>query len=53
MMAADERRDVRIIIAETRTALNLFESRLDEFSTVLDELEEETRKQSDRKGRGR
>lgn len=46
MMAATERRDVRLIIAETRTALDVFEERLNEFSSVLDELEAETRRQS-------
>lgn len=48
MMAAAERRDMREIIADTRSALDLFERRLDEFSTVLEELEDETRRQSDR-----
>lgn len=45
MMAAAERRDVRSVIAETRLALDHFEERLSEFSSVLDELEAETKRQ--------
>jgi len=45
MMAATERRDVRVIIAETRRALDVFEGRLTEFGSVLDELEAETARQ--------
>lgn len=45
MMAATERRDVRVIIAETRQVLDMFEERLNEFSGVLDDLEAETQKQ--------
>jgi hypothetical protein len=50
MMAAADRRDMRAIIAETRNALDLFEERLNEFSTVLDELEAEARRQTEQKG---
>ncbi|MFC9436924.1 hypothetical protein [Nocardia sp. NPDC057030] len=42
---AAERRDVRIVIAETRQALDEFEARLNEFSTALDDLEAETQRQ--------
>lgn len=50
MMTADGRRDMRAIIAETRTVLDLFEERLNEFSSALDELEAEARRQTERKG---
>lgn len=54
MMAATERRDVRMVIADTRRVLDAFERQLDEFSAVLDELEAETKLQRDRpKRRGR
>lgn len=46
-MASAERRDVRIVIAETREALNDFEARLNEFSNALDDLEAETQRQRD------
>lgn len=46
-----QRRDVREVLAETRTALDLFETRLDEFGAVLDELDEflHTQQQVDRR----
>lgn len=48
-MAATERRPVRVIIAETRSALDNFEERLNEFTEVLDELEAEMRLQVNRR----
>lgn len=45
MMAAIERRDVGLVIAETRLALDEFEGRLNEFARVLDDLEAETQRQ--------
>lgn len=52
MMATADRRDMHDIIADTRSALDLFEARITEFSVALDELEEETRKQSTDRRRG-
>lgn len=51
MMTA-ERRDVRLIIAETKQALDIFEERLNEFSGVLDELEAETQRQRAERRKG-
>lgn len=48
-----ERRDVRLVIAETRQALDVFEGLLGEFGGVLDELEAETKRQRQRDERGR
>lgn len=45
MMAADGRRDLGTLLAETRRALDVFEGHLDEFSSVLEELEAETARQ--------
>lgn len=45
MTAAPNRRDVRVVIAETRRALDVFEERLKEFASVLDDLESETQRQ--------
>lgn len=54
-MMATERRDVAVLLAETREALDVFERHLDIFSNALDELEAETARQRDgqpqRKGR--
>jgi hypothetical protein len=47
-MAATERRDVAALLAETRQALDVFEDHLNKFSSVLDELEEETARQRER-----
>jgi hypothetical protein len=45
MMAATGRRDVAVLLAETRQALDVFEEHLNKFSSVLDELEAETARQ--------
>lgn len=45
------RRDVAVLLAETREALDVFEGRLNEFSEVLDELEAETARQRTEPGR--
>ncbi len=45
MMAATERRDVGVLLSETRHALDIFESHLNKFSEVLEELEAETARQ--------
>lgn len=50
-MAATERRDVSVLLAETRQALDVFEEHLNKFSTVLDELEAETARQRGEPGR--
>jgi hypothetical protein len=50
MAAAADRRDMRVIIAETRNVLDRFEEKLNEFSSALDELEAEARRQAVRKG---
>jgi hypothetical protein len=50
-MMATERRDVGLLLAETRRALDVFEERLDDFSSVLDELEAETARQRNEPGR--
>jgi hypothetical protein len=52
-MAATERRDVRVLLAETRSALDIFEEHLNKFSTVLEELEAETARQRGETGRRR
>lgn len=52
MMATAGRRDIQAVIEETRQALDMFESRLDEFATVLTELEEETRRQRAERRKG-
>ena len=44
-MAATGRRDVGTLLAETRAALDVFEQHLDEFATVVDELEAEATRQ--------
>lgn len=44
-MAATERRDVGALLAETRRALDVFEGHLNDFSSVLEELEAETARQ--------
>lgn len=44
-MAATGRRDLGVLLAETRSALDIFEHHLNEFSEVLTELEAETARQ--------
>jgi len=44
-VAAAGRRDLGTLFAETRDALNIFEAHLNEFASVLDELEAETLRQ--------
>lgn len=46
-----ERRDVAVLLAETRQALDKFEEHLNEFSEVLDELVAETARQRTESGR--
>jgi hypothetical protein len=50
-MAATGRRDVGVLLAETRQALDIFEEHLDRFSSVLDELEAETARQRGEQGK--
>lgn len=44
-MAATGRRDLGVLLAQTREALDTFEGYLNEFSDVLSELEAETARQ--------
>ncbi len=49
---ATERRPVSAVLADTRRALGVFEQALDEFSTVVGEIEEEVaRTRRDEAGR--
>ncbi|MFI5542081.1 hypothetical protein ACIA5H_37570 [Nocardia sp. NPDC051900] len=52
MMAAAEQRDSRLdAIEKTRRALDTFEDLLARFSEVLDDIEQETRRQGARRKR--
>lgn len=52
-MMATGRRDVGVLLAETRRALDVFEEHLDVFSSALDELEAETARQREERPRRR